>query len=98
MCVVCGVHGMSGMVILSVSKNVEENAVFFDIFRNEKNAPFTMHFSEVYFGPITGGGCFWFFSKRIPRGILFEVYSGPIRSGLRRLKIEKVKTFSLFPI
>jgi hypothetical protein len=45
-------RGMSGMCILSVSKNVKENAVFFDIFRNEKNAPFTSHFSEVYFGPI----------------------------------------------
>jgi hypothetical protein len=68
MCVVCGVHGMSGMCILSSSKNVKENAVFFDIFRNEKNAPFTMHFSEVYFGPITGGGVFLvFFKKNTPR-------------------------------
>jgi hypothetical protein len=82
------VHGMSGMCILSVSKNVKANAVFFDIFRNEKNAPFTLHFSEVYFGPI----CFWFFSKRIPRGILFEVYSGPIRSGLRREHTVEITT------
>jgi hypothetical protein len=61
----CGVHGMSGMCNLSVSKNVKENAVFFDIFRNEKNAPFTLHFSEVYFGPITGGD-FVFFQEEYP--------------------------------
>jgi hypothetical protein len=59
------VHGISGMCILSVSKNVKANAVFFDIFRNEKNAPFTLHFSEVYFGPITGG-VFGFFQKEYP--------------------------------
>jgi hypothetical protein len=50
---------------VSVSKNVKENAVFFDFFRNEKNAPFTQHFSEVYFGPITGG-VFGFFQKEYP--------------------------------
>jgi hypothetical protein len=54
----CGMRGMSGMCILSVS-------VFFDIFRNEKNAPFPLHFSEVYFGPITGG-VFGFFQKEYP--------------------------------
>jgi hypothetical protein len=42
----------------------------------------------VYFAFFRGlpwshtGGCFRVFSNRIPRGILFEVYSGPIRSGL----------------
>jgi hypothetical protein len=65
-CVVCGVHDMSGMCILSVSKNVKAKAFFFDIFRNEKNTPFTLHFSEVYFGPIMGG-VFVFFQKEYPK-------------------------------
>jgi hypothetical protein len=37
MCVWCAVCAVCPV---SVSKNVKENAVFFDIFRNEKNAPF----------------------------------------------------------
>jgi hypothetical protein len=61
---------------------VKVNAIYFRNFRNEKNAPFTLDFSGVYFGPITGG-VFVFFSKRIPRGTLFEVFSVTIRTGLK---------------
>jgi hypothetical protein len=72
-CTVCPVCGILFCV--------KVNAIYFRNFRNEKNAPFTLDFSGVYFGPITGG-VFVFFPKRIPRGTLFEVFSVTIRTGL----------------
>jgi hypothetical protein len=80
-CVVCGVHGMSG---------VWYN---FCVEKFSKLTPFTLTFLETkeftvylaFFGRFFwfhNGRCFWLFSKRTARGILFEVCSGPIRSGL----------------
>jgi hypothetical protein len=68
-------------LLITVMFCVKVNAIYFHNFRNEKNAPFTLDFSGVYFGPITGG-VFVFFPKRIPRGTLFEVFSVTIRTGL----------------
>jgi hypothetical protein len=59
----------------------------------QRKRRFLRHFQQrkectVYFAFFGGllwshnGGCICFFSKRIPRGIPFEVYSGPTRSGL----------------
>jgi hypothetical protein len=49
----------------------------------QKREECTVYFA--FFGGLLwshNGGCYRFFSNRIPRSILFEVYSGPIRSGL----------------
>jgi hypothetical protein len=56
MCVWCAVCTVCPVcVVFLCRKKAKVNGVYFDIFRNEKNAPSTMHFSEVYYGHITGG-------------------------------------------
>jgi hypothetical protein len=67
-CAVCTVCPVCGILFC-----VKVNAIYFHIFRNEKNAPFTLNFSEVYFGPITGG-VFVFFQKEYLK-VLFLRYS-----------------------
>jgi hypothetical protein len=70
-CVVCGVCGVRCARYVRYvhsfwcRKKAKVNGVCFDIFRNEKNAPSTLHFSEVYHGPIPGG-VFGFFQIEYP--------------------------------
>jgi hypothetical protein len=55
MCVWCAVCTVCPVCVFFLCrKKAEVNGVCFDIFRNEKSAPSTLHFSEVYYGPITG--------------------------------------------
>jgi hypothetical protein len=66
MCVWCAVFTVCPVcVFFQCRKKAKVNGVCFDIFRNEKNAPSTLHFSEVYYGPITGG-VFGYFQIEYP--------------------------------
>jgi hypothetical protein len=75
---------MSGMCILSVSKKGRSKRRLLWHFQKRKEC--TVYFA--FFGGLLwshNGVCFRGISNRIPRSILFEVYSGPIRSGLNKI-------------
>jgi hypothetical protein len=68
-CAVCTVCPVC-VFFLCRKKAIENGVSCFDIFRNEKNALFTSHFSEVYYGPMTGG-VFVFFQIEYPHFLRF---------------------------